>query len=143
MERLTEEKQIGPFAALKDKAESVPGAFGSYDCLYAHMVAVTRLKEYEDTGPIDRFRELARAEQDGRLVVLPFVAMVEQSLQNGKMLPKQDQRFNGRYSVVYVDKKKWPSPLIDICGTHYNREEAEKRLAELTREEAEAALKKR
>lgn len=100
MERLTEEKQIGPFAALKDKAEAVPGAFGSYDCLYAHMVAVTRLKEYEDTGlePRDidtlkkreqglaellvnvscgcavsytRLAELAQAEKDGRLVVLP------------------------------------------------------------------------
>lgn len=70
MERLTEEKQIGPFAALKDKAEAVPGAFGSYDCLYAHMVAVTRLKEYEDTMPLERAQELAQAEKDGRLVVL-------------------------------------------------------------------------
>lgn len=87
--------------------------------------------------------ELARAEKDGRLMVMPFVAMVEQSLQNGKMAPKQDQRFNGRYAVVYVDKKKWTLPLIDICGGHYDKEEAEKRLAELTREEAEAALKKR
>ena len=46
--RLTEEKQIGPFASLKDKAESKVGAFNDYDCLYAHMVAVTRLKYYED-----------------------------------------------------------------------------------------------
>lgn len=50
MDRLTQEKQIGPFAALIDRAEAVPGAFGTYDCLYAHMVAVTRLKQYEDTG---------------------------------------------------------------------------------------------
>ncbi len=50
MERLTEEEQIGPFASLKDKAECVPGAFTTYDCLYAHMIAVTRLKRYEDTG---------------------------------------------------------------------------------------------
>lgn len=71
MERLTDETQIGPFAALKDKAEAVPGAFGTYDCLYAHMVAVTRLKQYEDTMPLDRAQELARAEKDGRLVVLP------------------------------------------------------------------------
>ena len=103
MERLTKEKQIGQFASLKDEAEAVPGAFGTYDCLYAHMVAVTRLKEYEDTGlepeeiqrlsdyyrrgydltwffdregiineiPTDRLRELAQAEKDGRLVVLP------------------------------------------------------------------------
>ena len=98
MERLTEEKQIGPFAALKDKAEAVPGAFGSYDCLYAHMVAVTRLKEYEDTGiepeevkeheaayieimtrtygPIhEKIGQWLQAEKDGRLVVLPCKIM--------------------------------------------------------------------
>ena len=50
MERLTDETQLGPFASLKDKAEARPGAFHDYDCLYAHMVAVTRLKAYEDTG---------------------------------------------------------------------------------------------
>ncbi len=44
MERLTEENQIGPFASLKDKAESVPGAFNTYDCFYAHAIAVTRFK---------------------------------------------------------------------------------------------------
>lgn len=62
MERLTEEKQIGPFASLKDKAEAVPGAFGTYECLYAHMVAVTRLKEYEDAIPLERAQWLAQAE---------------------------------------------------------------------------------
>lgn len=71
MERLTEENQIGPFASLKDKAEAVPGAFGTYECLYAHMVAVTRLKEYEDAMPLERAKWLAQAEKDGRLVVLP------------------------------------------------------------------------
>src|SRR5574344_1489848 len=50
MDRLTEETQLGPFASLKDKAEAKPGAFHDYDCLYAHMVAVTQLKAYEDTG---------------------------------------------------------------------------------------------
>ena len=50
MERLTEEKQIGPWASLKDHAEAIPGAFANYDCLMAHMTAVTRLKAYEDTG---------------------------------------------------------------------------------------------
>ena len=78
-----------------------------------------RLKKYED------------AEQDGRLVELPFVAMVEQSLQDGKMKPMGDQKHNGRYAVVYVDHNKWKSPLIDICGKPYNREEAENRMAAL------------
>lgn len=97
MERLTEEKQIGPWASLKDKAEAIPGAFANYDCLMAHMTAVTRLKAYEDTGlepdricefmekwvkvvelaglmkqeGIEHLRELVRAEKDSRLVVLP------------------------------------------------------------------------
>ena len=94
MDRLTEETQLGPFASLKDKAEARPGAFHDYDCLYAHMVAVTRLKAYEDTGlepeEIKQMCALARlnsnifdndfgnhiaelivAEQDGRLLVLP------------------------------------------------------------------------
>src|SRR5574344_1513802 len=94
MDRLTEETQLGPFASLKDKAEARPGAFHDYDCLYAHMVAVTRLKAYEDTGmepeEIKQMCALARlnsnifdndfgnhiaelivAEQDGRILVLP------------------------------------------------------------------------
>ena len=87
MERLTEEKQVGPFASLKDKAEAVPGAFGTYECLYAHFLAVTRLKEYEDTGiepakivevqklldtiSFERFHEIMEAERNGRLLILP------------------------------------------------------------------------
>ena len=78
-----------------------------------------RLKKYED------------AEQDGLIIELPFVAMVEQSLQDGKMNPLGDQKHNGRYAVVYVDRNKWKSPLIDICGKPYNREEAENRMAAL------------
>ena len=79
----------------------------------------------------DRLRELMQAEQDGRLVELPFVAMVEQPLQDGKMKPMADQKHNGRYAVVYVDHNKWKSPLIDICGKPYNREEAENRMEAL------------
>ena len=57
------------------------------------------------------------------------------------MHPQKDQKFNGRYAVVYTDKKKWASPLIDICGTQYNREEAEERMMTLVHKGAEAALK--
>ena len=56
------------------------------------------------------------------------------------MTPEKDQRFNGRYAVVYFDPEKWKAPLIDICGTPYNREEAEQRAQQLTREAAEKAL---
>ena len=81
-------------------------------------------------GPFkQKISQWLQAEQDGRLVELPFVAMVEQSLQDGKMKPMGDQKHNGRYAVVYVDHNKWKSPLIDICGKPYNREEAENRMA--------------
>lgn len=118
-----------------------------------------RLKKYEDSGlepedlnrafnetaiiklaaqalntTPDHLRDIIQAEQDGRLVELPFVAMVEQSLQGGKMKPMGDQKHNGRYAVVYVDHNKWESPLIDICGKPYNREEAENRVAALAKE---------
>ena len=86
---------------------------------------------YDGLGNPDHLRDLIKAEQDGRLVELPFVAMVEQSLQDGKMKPMGDQKHNGRYAVVYVDHNKWKSPLIDICGKPYNREEAENRMAAL------------
>ena len=95
MERLTEEKQIGPWASLKDKAEAIPGAFANYDCLMAHMTAVTRLKAYEDTGltpdeiramqeehfsglemaklhsALMELKKYQEADKAGRLVVLP------------------------------------------------------------------------
>mgnify|MGYP000553630801 CR=1 FL=1 len=99
------------------------------------------LEQYRALGPIDRLRELAQADREGRCFIGPFVAMIEQSLSGGEMKPQRDQRFNGRYAVVYFDPKKWSSPLIDICGTPYNREEAEERMkvlkAALRREQDE------
>ena len=87
-----------------------------------------RKELHEAKSELEKYRE---AEQDGRLLELPFVAMVEQSLQDGKMKPMADQKHNGRYAVVYVDHNKWKSPLIDICGKPYDREEAEARMAVL------------
>ena len=89
-------------------------------------------------GPFkQKISQWLQAEQDGRLLELPFVAMVEQSLQDGKMKPMGDQKHNGRYAVVYVDHNKWKSPLIDICGKPYNREEAENRMAVLAQKGGE------
>ena len=95
------------------------------------MCRICEFNAYLKLGTIDHLRDLLQAEQDGRLVELPFVAMVEQSLQDWKMKPMADQKHNGRYAVVYVDHNKWKSPLIDICGKPYNREEAENRMAAL------------
>lgn len=89
------------------------------------------MAQYRAIGSIDHLRDLLQAEKEGRMVKLPFVAMVEQSLQGGKMKPMGDQKHNGRYAVVYVDHNKWKSPLIDICGKPYDREEAEARMAVL------------
>ena len=105
------------------------------------MKSMILLKEYQKLGSIDRLPELAPAAREGRCFFGPFVAMIEQSLSGGEMKPQRDQRFNGRYAVVYFDPKKWSSPLIDICGTPYNREEAEERMkvlkAALRREQDE------
>lgn len=42
-----------------------------YDGACSQKETWKRLKEYEDTMPLGRVRELAQAEKDGRLVVLP------------------------------------------------------------------------
>ena len=90
-------------------------------------------------GPL---RELAQAEKTGQLAEFPFIAMVEQSLRDGTMKPMSDQKHNGRYAVVYKSER-WTFPLIDICGTPYNTEQAVERMREISREAAEAALEER
>lgn len=135
-----------------DSAEGIVALL--YTAAWAYAELRHKLMRYEDTGlepeeikkheaaynecltrtygPFkQKISQWLQAEQDGRLVELPFVAMVEQSLQDGKMKPMADQKHNGRYAVVYVDHNKWKSPLIDICGKPYNREEAENRMAAL------------
>ena len=100
------------------------------------------LQRYREIGSIDRLRELAQAEKTGQLAEFPFIAMVEQSLRDGTMKPMSDQKHNGRYAVVYKSER-WTFPLIDICGTPYNTEQAVERMREISREAAEAALKER
>ena len=133
-----------------DSAEGIVALL--YTAAWAYAELRHKLMRYEDTGltpeeirnaldvndiipeinvTVDHILDLLKAEQDGRLLELPFVAMVEQSLQDGKMKPMGDQKHNGRYAVVYVDHNKWKSPLIDICGKPYDREEAEARMAAL------------
>lgn len=63
-------------------------------------------------------------------VVLPFVAMVERFIKDGKFDRKRT-KYNGRYAVVYQDKEKWGCPLIDITEQYYNSEKAEERIQEL------------
>ncbi|WP_147539488.1 hypothetical protein [Anaerotruncus rubiinfantis] len=92
----------------------------------------------KDGGNVEEFAALKKAHDDGRLVELPIIAMVEQTLENGKFKNSaKAQAFNGRYAVVYIDKSKWSTPLIDICGsTPYRIDEAVDRLAALKEKEA-------
>lgn len=90
-----------------------------------------------------RIRELVEADRKGQCFIAPFIAMVEQSLTGGEMKPARDQRFNGRYAVVYFDKTKWASPLIDICGKPYDREEAEARMKAISQKAPDETDKRR
>lgn len=143
MERLTE--RIGDGIAFPSELVGVM-LTPDNEVMYALL---NRLAAYEDICfnsegkeiiSLAHLKELVQAERDGLLMALPFVAMVEQSLQGGQMKPQCDQRFNGRYAVVYLDKKKWACPLIDICGTPYNSDEAEERQKGLAPKEAQATL---
>lgn len=100
-----------------------------------------KLKAYEDIGTPEEFAALKKAQENGKLVELPLVAMVEQCLVDGKFkVSAKAQAFNGRYAVVYTDPSKWGIPLIDICGSiPYRREEADARVIELKAQEEETA----
>ena len=63
-------------------------------------------------------------------VHLPFVAMVEQFIKDGKF-DRRKTAHNGRIAVVYIDKKKWNSPLIDITEQFYNTDKAQERIKAL------------
>lgn len=164
MERLTE-KTVGCFEyALKDH-KAVPGEFGTYDAFFDYSMAVKRLGHYEDTGldpeeiadfmkrweraveiaglckkgGIDHLLELKKAEQDGRLVVLPSKTVYELTWDAG---PGCDLT-----CPISTDG----IGLCDFCDNGklfvYERPCTQERLKELgktvflTREEAEAALK--
>ena len=117
---------------MKRLTERKPNGVIRVDFIEAKESVMSRLAAIEDIlgdeYDLDRLRELAQADKEGQCFIGPFVAMIEQSLSGGEMKPQRDQRFNGRYAVVYFDPKKWSSPLIDICGTPYNREEAKERM---------------
>lgn len=63
-------------------------------------------------------------------VWLPCVAMVEQFIKDGKF-DRRKTAHNGRIAVVYIDKKKWNSPLIDITEQFYNTDKAQERIKAL------------
>lgn len=67
------------------------------------------------------------------VIVTPCVAMVEQFIKDGEFDRKRTAH-NGRIAVVYVDKSKWNSPLIDITEQFYNTDKAIERIQALEEE---------
>ena len=104
MDRLTEETQLGPFASLKDKAETRPGAFHDYDCLYAHMVAVTQLKAYEDTG-------LSPAD-------IPVLTARAEAAEAERDACKADLQSIVTQSVKDMEKRNW-TPPCRYCSKYF------------------------
>lgn len=67
---------------------------------------------------------------DNGVIVTPCVAMVEQFIKDGKF-DRQRTAHNGRFAVVYKDKKKSSYLLIDVTEQFYNTEKAEERIIDL------------
>ena len=86
--------------------------------------ALHELNAYKDLGPIDHIRDLIKAEQDGRLVVLPCKV--------------GDTVYQIDAERVYESEVKW---IIFDCDDIAFDERAIGVSIFLTREEAEAALK--
>lgn len=90
----------------------------------AKMADLLRLEEYQEIGSIDHLQELAQAEKDGRLVVMP--------VKEGTKIYRLGYRLGGTYSI----EERYFSLT-------YFRGEILGKTIFLTRAEAEAALKKR
>lgn len=104
--------------------------------------AIAHLAAYEDTMPLERAQELAQTEKDGRLLVLPCKV--------GDTVYEANKRgFVSTYEVIYIHVSAcsiligWD--LIDGIYSNLNGFEVSAlgKTVFLTREEAEAALKKR
>lgn len=104
--------------------------------------ALHELNAYKDLGPIDRLRELAQADREGRCVVLPCeVGSTVYMLFCGEVVEKRIGQFhvNG-----YTSPKIWADIDCDWSTTQRVRWDlAFGKTVFLTREEAEAALKEK
>ena len=105
--------------------------------------AIIRLKEYQDIGSIAHLRELAQAEMDGRLVVMPCRVGDTVHIIRGEAIITATaeaihQWCSRKWKInVHTDNRHthwvgYEICLDDFCKTVF-----------LTREEAEEALKKR
>ena len=104
--------------------------------------AIIRLKKYQDIGAIAYLRELAQAEKDGRLVMLPCRV--------GDVVYEANKRgFISTYKVISIHLSACSTligwELMDGVYSNLNGFEAPAlgKTVFLTREEAEEALEKR
>ena len=84
----------------------------------------------EPTISLATAERLADKLLENGVIVLPCVAMVEQFIKDGKF-DRKHTAHNGRSAVVYVDKSKWNSPLIDITEQFFNNDKALERIQSL------------
>lgn len=99
--------------------------------------ALERLEEYRELGPIDHLRELTQAEKDGRLVVLPC------NIHQPIYIVKNDEiHQNYGFQWHFTDKECQTFGTLSMYGEFVRLDDFGKTVF-LTREEAEAALKKR
>ena len=118
-----------------------------YTSRHTFQEVVARLAAYEDAMPLERVQELAQAEKDGRLVVLPCkvgdtlwtnISVVGDRYKSADRPYPVEVVFigiggdSGFFHVQYSNGRVFPFDLDKLGKTVF-----------LTREEAEAALKKR
>ena len=145
MERLTE-KTVGCFEyALKDH-KAVPGEFGTYDAFFDYSVAVKRLGHYEDTGlEPEEIKGFAKdvAYQFGYYFPIKDILYISTGGLSTLERAFDILGWNDPHPVPECEcevpgcheRANCGTPTKDgykrVCGKHF---------AELTREEAEAAL---
>lgn len=124
MKRLTYEKMPSQFNRGKYPTK--------YTSRHTFQEVVARLAAYEDAMPLERAQELSQAEKDGRLVVLPCKVgdKVYRVITTASAAP-----------VVTEIEIKTLGQAVDLIGTIGKKQVLVSWY--LTREEAEAALKKR
>lgn len=98
--------------------------------------AIARLATYDDAMPLERAQELAQAEKDERLIVLPY------SLHQPLYILKNNEICrNYGYQWHFTDKESQTFGTLSMYGEFIGLDGFGKTVF-LTRKEAEAALKK-
>lgn len=110
--------------------------------------AIVRLAAYEDAMPLERAQELARAEKDGRLVVIPckvgdVVYFPVAGKWNAATIDRIEIDLNGvKFGWIQYDVGPEVNKLLSWAKGCFATGDIGKTVF-LAREEAEAALKKR